>query len=91
MSEKVRIGVAGCGLFGESHLQAYRAVPNAEIHAVYDVDRSRAEEAARVFSVPKICASLEELIGLPELDAIDVVTPEETHLEPLIARLPSCS
>jgi predicted dehydrogenase len=87
MSENVRIGMAGCGLFGESHLQAYRAVPNAEIRAVYDVDRSRAEEAARVFSVPRICESLEELIGLPELDAIDVVTPEETHLDPVLAAI----
>ena len=77
--------------FGESNLQAYRAVPNAEIRAVYDVDRGRADEAARAFSAPQICASLEELIGLPELYAIDVVTPEETHLEPLIAKPPSCS
>ena len=85
MSEKVRIGMIGCGLFGESHLQAYRAVPAAEIRAVYDVDRSRAEEAARVFSVPRICQSLEELMGFSELDAVDVITPEETHLRPVLA------
>lgn len=85
MSEKVRIGMIGCGLFGESHLQAYRAVPAAEIRALYDVDRSRAEEAARLFSVPKICQSLEELMGLAELDAVDVITPEETHLAPVLA------
>jgi UDP-N-acetylglucosamine 3-dehydrogenase len=87
MSERVRIGMIGCGLFGESHLQAYRAVPAAEIRAVYDIDRSRAEETARVFSVPRVCQSLEELVALPELDAVDVITPEETHLPPVLAAI----
>jgi len=75
----------GCGLFGESHLQAYRAVPAADIRAVYDTDGIRAEEMARMFSVPRICGSLEELVGLPELDAVDVITPEERHLQPVLA------
>jgi UDP-N-acetylglucosamine 3-dehydrogenase len=85
--ERVRIGMAGCGLFGESHLQAFRAVPAAQIAAVYDVERERAERAAHEFSIPRVCGSLAELCGLAELDAIDVVTPEETHLEPVLAAL----
>jgi UDP-N-acetylglucosamine 3-dehydrogenase len=83
--QRVRIGLIGCGLFGESHLQAFRAVPRAEIGALYDIDRSRAEEMARTYSVPRVCDSMEHLIGIPDLSAIDVVTPEETHLEPVLA------
>ncbi len=80
---QVRIGLVGCGLFGESHLMGFRAVPGAEVAAVYDVDSARAREMARVFSIPRVCDSLDELCSLPELDAVDVVTPEELHLEPV--------
>ena len=80
---RVRIGLVGCGLFGESHLQAFRAIPEAEIAAVFDVDRERAERLAAEFGVAKVCGSLEELCALPELQAVDVVTPEHLHREPV--------
>jgi predicted dehydrogenase len=80
----VRIGLIGCGLFGESHLQAFRAIPRALISAVYDSDRRRAEQMAQTYSVPRVCDSVEELIGLSDLEAIDVVTPEGTHLDPVL-------
>jgi UDP-N-acetylglucosamine 3-dehydrogenase len=82
--EKVRIGLIGSGLFGESHLQAFRAVRTAEVVAVYDLDRERAEQIAREFKIPAVCNSAAELCSLPELDAVDVVTPEHTHLDPVI-------
>ena len=45
---RVGIGLIGCGLFGESHLQAYRGVPNAEVRAVFGPLRpSRVPEPRR--------------------------------------------
>ncbi len=85
--DKVRIGLIGCGLFGESHLQAFRAVRPAEIAAVFDLDADRARHIAAAFGVSRICNSVEELCGLPELDAVDVVTPEETHLVPVLTAI----
>jgi UDP-N-acetylglucosamine 3-dehydrogenase len=87
--EKVRIGLIGSGLFGESHLQAFRAVRAAEVIAVYDLDRDRAEQMAREFNIPKICSSSAELCAIPELDAVDVVTPEHSHLDPVVHALES--
>jgi len=82
--DKVRIGLFGCGLFGESHLQAFRAVRLAQIDALYDTDRARAEQIAAEFGVAKVCSSLEEICSLEGLDAIDIVTPEELHLTPVL-------
>lgn len=81
---KVQIGLVGCGLFGESHLQAFRAVRMAEVAAVYDPDRVRAERMAQEFSIPNICSSLEEICDRPELNAIDVVTPEHMHADSVL-------
>jgi UDP-N-acetylglucosamine 3-dehydrogenase len=79
--EKVRIGLVGCGLFGESHLQAYRSVRAAEVAAVYDTDRDRAERMAREFNISSVCNSLVEICSRPELNAIDVITPEHLHAD----------
>ena len=83
----IRIGLAGCGLFGESHLRAYRAVPGVEVTAVYDPVRERANELAQIFNIPCICSGIEELCHHQAVDAVDVVTPEETHLEPVLTAL----
>ena len=85
--EKARIGLVGCGLFGESHLQAYRAVRTAEIAAVFDTNRERAERIAVEFGIPRICKSLDEICSLGDLQAIDVVTPEHTHLQPVLTAI----
>ncbi|MGH9401584.1 MAG: Gfo/Idh/MocA family protein [Terriglobia bacterium] len=85
--EPIRIGMAGCGLFGESHLCAYRAIPGVEVTALYDPAPERAKEMADIFSVPSICSTVDDLCQNKAVDAIDVVSPEETHLEPVLAAI----
>lgn len=84
---RVGIGLVGCGLFGESHLQAYRGIPNAEVRAVLDVNRDRAERIAAEFHIPRVCESLDELCGLEDVTLVDVVTSEAHHAEPVLAAL----
>lgn len=83
--DEARIGLIGCGLFGESHLQAYRSVRQARVTAVYDVDAGRAAEMAKEYRIPRICSSAEELCALADLDAVDVVTPEPLHFAPVMS------
>jgi predicted dehydrogenase len=83
----VRIGLVGCGLFGQSHLEAFRGLPDVKVSAVFDIDRVRARRLAEAFQVPRVCESLEEICSLSEVDAIDVVTTEEAHLAPVVTAL----
>ena len=85
--EQVRIGLVGCGLFGQSHLMAYRGVRGAEVVAAFDVVRKTAEDAARDFGIPHVCSSIEELCDDPAVQAVDVVTPEHAHRQPVIMAL----
>jgi predicted dehydrogenase len=85
--QDIRVGLIGCGLFGESHLQAYRAVSNAQVTTVFDVSRDRALAIASQFGIPRVALSLEEVCSAEDIDAIDVVTPEETHREPVLTAL----
>jgi predicted dehydrogenase len=79
----VNIGLVGCGAFGESHLQGFRAVPSARVAAVFDTDPARAKRLAADFGIPLVCDSLQQICNLPDLHAIDVVTPEHAHLDPV--------
>jgi predicted dehydrogenase len=83
--QSVEMGLVGCGSFGESHLQAFRAISNAKVTAVYDIDRTRAESLAKAFDIPRVCKSLEELCSMSTLHAIDVVTNEAAHAQAVIA------
>lgn len=85
--EKVKIELVGCGLFGESHLQAFRALRTAEVTALYDPARGWAERIARDFGIPNIFDSLEEICARPELNAIDVVTPEHIHVDSVLSAI----
>lgn len=85
--KRVGIGLVGCGLFGESHLRAYRGIPNAEVRAVFDIDRARAERVAAEFGAGRVCDSLEELCGLEGVELVDVVTSEAHHAEPVVTAL----
>jgi predicted dehydrogenase len=85
--QDIRIGLIGCGLFGESHLQAYRAVSNAKVTAVFDVSRDRAAAMAAEFDISRVASSLEEVCADDNIDAIDVVTPEEMHREPVLTAI----
>ncbi len=81
----VQIGLVGCGMFGESHLQAFRAIPTVQVSAVYDLDYEKAKRLADAFGVDRVCRSLDEICAIHELNAIDVVTDEAAHAEAVIA------
>jgi UDP-N-acetylglucosamine 3-dehydrogenase len=87
LASKLRIGVVGCGAFGESHLATFAGIPFAEVTAVADVNQERARKLASRYNVPRVSKTFRELCSLPDLDAVSVVTTEDQHLEPVLAAL----
>ena len=84
---KLRVGLVGCGAFGESHLATFAGIPFVEVAAVTDAVRERAEKLAARYGVPRVAKDFRELCALKELDAVSVVTTEDQHLEPVLAAL----
>ncbi len=88
MTEKppVRVAVIGCGLIAQrAHLPAYVAAPEAELVAVVSGHREKAEEVARQFGNPRVLSTWEEAVADPEIDAIDICTPNTLHARIAIA------
>ena len=90
MSDRLRIGVVGCGGISHTHLNGFRLLKEAGfddfvVSAACDVDEERAERFAdAVLEVqdgprPIVTTVLEELIERRAMDAADICTTALTH------------
>jgi predicted dehydrogenase len=88
----LRIGVAGLGFMGGTHLQAYQKVPRAEIVAVASSDAKKLaaglsasqgnlERSGGALDLGEASRyrSAEELIGDPSVEAVDLCVPSYRH------------
>ena len=80
MADKIRIGIIGAGNIAQSaHIPAYLEQDDVELYAVYDINESRAKEVAEKFGFKHAVRSLDELVGMEELDAVSVCTWNNGH------------
>ena len=78
--KKVRVGVIGAGWWATfAHIPAVQSHADAELVAVQSRERAKAEKIARDFGAKHACTSVEELLALPELDAVIVASTPNVH------------
>jgi predicted dehydrogenase len=78
--KKVQIGIIGAGWWATSaHIPAIKSHPAAELVAVQSRERAKAEKIARDFGAKHACTSLEEILGIKELDAVVVSSTPNVH------------
>ena len=75
MTSPVGIGVVGCGVIGTQHVRVACALPCASPWAVLDLERDRAAALAAAHGVPRVCADLEEMLALREVEAVVMAVP----------------
>jgi predicted dehydrogenase len=70
------IGMIGCGgIVNYAHLPAYQRA-GFHIVACYDQDPKAAQRTAREHDIPRVAASVAEILNDPEIDIVDIaVTP----------------
>lgn len=84
--KRLRVGVVGVGHIGSSHARLYADVPNAELAAIYDIDRGRANSMAKKVGTI-VAKTLDEFAEF--VDAASICTPTQSHHEiavPLLQR-----
>lgn len=84
MSEqnKVRIAVFGAGYWAQFQIAAWQAV-GAEVVAIWNRTRARAEATAQRFAIPLVCDTPEDVFAHAQFDIADIVTDVDAH-EPLV-------
>ena len=88
---KHKVGLIGCGgIANQKHLPALsNASDRVEIVAFCDLILERAEAAAKKYGAPgaKVCTDYHELLAIPEVEIVYVLTPNVSHCELSVAAL----
>ena len=79
--EKLKVAVIGCGNIAPVHIGAIQSLENAELYAVCDIDRDRANAFAEKYGA-KAVYDYEKVLGDPEVDVVHICTPHWLH-EPM--------
>ncbi len=78
-----RGALIGCGFFAGNHMNAWAALDGAEIVALCDRDRPRAEAMARRFGIAAVHEDAGEMFAAERLDFVDIATQAPSH-RPLV-------
>ncbi len=70
MSDPVKIGVIGCGVIGQHHMNAAQQADHIELTAVADLNEESAKAAAEKYGARKSYSSAEELINDDEIEGV---------------------
>ena len=80
MKKKLKIAVIGAGgIASLAHMPGYAKMDNVEIVAICDINRDKAEKLAREYYIPHVCENYKDVFEIPELDAVDICTPNYLH------------
>ena len=77
--EKLKFAVLGCGFWSKFQIGAWSEIDGAELVAVYNRTRSKADKIAEYFKVSRSYDNAEELFSKEKLDFVDIITDVGTH------------
>jgi len=72
---------------GQGHVEAYTKLPNAELIAICDKDAGWLEHCKTKSEVPDAFSDFNEMLAMPDLDAISIALPTFLHLPVALAAL----
>lgn len=81
----IRVGFAGCGRIADLHRAAYENHPDAVLAAVCDTNAELAHARQAAWGCPKAYTRFEDLIADPDIDAVEIITPQGLHESMVIA------
>jgi predicted dehydrogenase len=80
----INVGFLGAGEIAKTHAAAVARVEDARLAGVYDTSRQRAADLAEQYHATH-CETLEQLLNLPGLDILYILTPPHVHADQIVA------
>ncbi len=76
--ERLRFGVAGCGVIGPIHVEALASLADAELCAVANLVAAPAEKVASKYGA-RVYTDIGEMLAHERLDVVTICTPSGLH------------
>jgi predicted dehydrogenase/nucleoside-diphosphate-sugar epimerase len=76
----MKIGIVGCGLNSDYHINFARAYPGAEIVGIVDRDEAKIKQCRERFGIAQGFSTIQDLVTNTKPDVIHIVTPPWTHV-----------
>lgn len=84
---KIKIGIIGTGSISEQHIEAYLNNKNVELYAFCDLSEERLKYMSEKYNITRTFTDMNEMLSLPEIDAVSVCTWNSAHAPCAIAAL----
>jgi predicted dehydrogenase len=78
-SDRVRIGVIGCGNQGTNHIRSLTGIKEAQIAHIADIDRDRLAKALSASGGADGVADFRRILDDTNVDAVTIATPDHWH------------
>lgn len=82
MKKRLNVGLIGAGRIGKVHAEtlAFR-LHEAALTAITDVNAQAAKGLAETCGIPRVMGSAEELLAMPDIDAVLICSSTNTHAD----------
>jgi predicted dehydrogenase len=84
---QLQVGIIGTGVISELHWRAYQQITEAKITALCDLNEATVQSKAKKWGVQKIYTDFNALLADPEIQAVEILTPQQFHKEITVAAL----
>lgn len=78
---KVGVAIIGTGFGQKVHIPGLQDHPRTQVVGVYHRDLAKAKTIASDHQITHACSTIEEIIALPEVQAVSISTPPFLHYE----------
>ncbi|NJO79551.1 MAG: Gfo/Idh/MocA family oxidoreductase [Cyanobacteria bacterium RM1_2_2] len=81
MADQIGVAVIGTGFGQKIHIPGLQTHHRTEVVALYHRDLAKAQSIAQTHKIPHACSTIEDLLHLPEVNAVSISTPPFLHYE----------
>ena len=81
----LRMAIVGAGTWGDGHASIYREHPDAEVVAICDINKERADAFAKKHQLPHVYYDYRDMLDSCDCDGVAIVTPDFLHTDIAVA------
>jgi len=82
---ELKVGVIGVGYWGKKIVEEYARLTSVEgdvnVESICDLNEENLRYCRQRFGIAQSCREYEKLLAMPEIDAVNICTPNETHYQ----------